>query len=74
MNKSGQDMAEKPIKDLKGHIHFLGLIWLDELEQRIQQVLPDVFILVLLHGTLNLHSQVANLVNVSSWNFHIKSI
>ena len=36
---------------------------MDESEEEVEQVLPDGFILLFLHSTLNLDSQVADLVH-----------
>jgi len=61
-DKVVHDETEEPVEDLQSSVNLLLNASCDELVHEHDQVLPDVFVLVLLHGALNFNSQGANFV------------
>ena len=59
------DVAEKTIEDLEGGVDLSLILSLDELEKKVEKILPDGIILLLLHGTLDLDCDIADLMHVS---------
>ena len=65
---------KKSIENLKGHVHLLLLVGGDKHEKLVEEVLPDVFILMSLHGSLDLNSEGANLVHIGDWHSLIETL
>ena len=65
LDKMVHDIAEKSIEDLEGDVDLSLVLSLDEGEKKVEKILPDSIILLLLHGTLNLDCDIADLMHVS---------
>ena len=65
LDKMVHDIAEKSIEDLEGDVDLSLVLSLDESEKKVEKILPDSIILLLLHGTLNLDCDIADLMHVS---------
>ena len=63
-DKVVENVAEKTVENVQGTINLRILFTLDELEEQIQKVLPDRVVLLRDHGTLNLDSNITDLVHV----------
>jgi hypothetical protein len=57
------DVGKKTGKKLKSGVNLTVYSTVDLLENKVEKVLPDSIIFMSLHSTLNLNSQVGNLVN-----------
>ena len=60
-----EDIAEQTVEDVEGSVNLGLLITLDELEEQVEQVLPDASVLFSNHSALDLDGDIANLVHVS---------
>ena len=65
LDKVIHNIAEKSIEDLEGDVDLSLVLSLDEGEKKVEKILPDSIILLLLHGTLNLDCDIADLMHVS---------
>ena len=69
-----KNVAEESIEDFKSHVDLCLLIWLNELELEIQEVLPDKAILMFFHGTLYFYCQVADFMDEIGSEAHGKIV
>mmetsp|Transcript_19732 Transcript_19732/g.24346 ORF Transcript_19732/g.24346 Transcript_19732/m.24346 type:complete len:472 (-) Transcript_19732:9-1424(-) len=60
-----KDVAEQSVKDDQCGVNLSLLLTLDELEEEVEEVLPDGVVLLSAHGTLDLDSHIADLVHES---------
>jgi len=59
-----EDVAKKSIEDDKSCIDLSLVLTLDELEEKVEQVLPYAIVLFVDHSTLDLNSDIANFMHV----------